>query len=72
MAKPKLSPEELQHYLQTHYPNNKERRILEKRYKKQQKLIKQGKIKPKPVKFEKITFWNRIKTRITNFFKRKK
>ena len=68
MAKQKPTPEELQRYLQTHYPNRKERRILEKRYKKQQALIKSGKLKPKKVKIKKITLWQRF----INFIKRKK
>ena len=71
MAKKQLSPEALQHYLQTHSPSRKERRVFEARYRKQQKQIASGKLKPKKVKFEKITLWQRIKTNITNFFKRK-
>ncbi len=62
---PKPTPEQLQKYLQTHRPNNKERRKFESIYRKQQKAIKSGRLKVKPVHItKKKTFLQKL----INFF----
>jgi len=59
------SPKEIQKFLDTHTPNRAERRKFESRYKKQQRDIKAGRIKP-PAEV-KLSWWRRL----INFIMRK-